>query len=247
MKKSSEARRSSYLQSEQNRELFQKLDILEKDYRESLQKPNNPKNKCRDSTSSSYGANVSTSLDELQLLENSPRELMTSLQSKISPFDAISNARNRDATVEEVIMDRRDVIMSGKLQGRRLVFDSIEVENHARKRWENGDYGDDSGVVMQEREVIMNENSDGKMSRSRSCTFSGSISSEEVVIEEEKTVVEVRNVAEKGGLGRLRGGGGGRCMVMAMAWSVILLFVIIFGLISIRCNGKPMHAELAPT
>lgn len=244
MKYSSEARNSNDLLSEKNQEMFQKFDILLKDWRSS-QKPNNSQNQRRNSTGSSYGGSILASFDPLQLLENSPREIMSYLQCKVSPSDAISNVKNCDTAVEDVIMERRDVIMTGKLKGRRLVFDPIEVENEVALGW---DHEDSSAVVIQEREVIVNENCDGKMSRSRSCTFSGLLLSEDgVVEEEEKTVADVGNMAEKSGCGRLRSGRGGRCMFAAMGWLVILLFLIIFGLISIRCNGKSVYGELVPT
>ncbi|GAV90347.1 hypothetical protein CFOL_v3_33756, partial [Cephalotus follicularis] len=64
-----------------------------------------------------------TSIDNtIQVLEYSPRNIMTFLQHKRSPLWKVGN---NDLAVEEILRDRRAAIESGKLKGRRL-FEAVE-------------------------------------------------------------------------------------------------------------------------
>lgn len=93
-------------------------------------KQSNPKTKRRYSYSSS--TNHSNSMvRNLQLLDTSPRNLMSSLQSSaISPLEGAWKVRTNDLAVQEIIRERREAIKSGKLKGRRLFqgFDNENVE-----------------------------------------------------------------------------------------------------------------------
>lgn len=88
-------------------------------------KQSNPITKRRHSS-----ANDSDSMvRNLQLLDTSPRNLMSSLQSTISPLEGAWKVRTNDLAVQEIIRERREAIESGKLKGRRL-FQGIHDENH---------------------------------------------------------------------------------------------------------------------
>ncbi|KAI3455059.1 hypothetical protein Pfo_011722, partial [Paulownia fortunei] len=222
--------------------LIQQFKNLEKEWK-SLEKsrPRNPRT-CSTGTDTS----IVTSFD--QLLESSPRGLMSSLQHRRSPSDGVLRVKKCDMAVEEILRDRRAAIMSGKLKGRRLFWAAERAsEEEFDLNYGGGEICSDWMNMIQEREVIINENCSGKRSLggehelpvafNQSCSFSdSSLSEEKVVVEEEKTVVEVANALEKrGGDRKLRGGGW--CKV-AMAWFSFVLILLTLGLISMRCNGK---------
>ncbi|KAI3463608.1 hypothetical protein Pfo_020271 [Paulownia fortunei] len=237
-------------ESGRNQELMQQFKDLEIEW-ETLKKCK-PLNTRRCSTGSDSGLMTSFG----QLLENSPRGLMYSLQHKRSPSDGLLRVKSSDMAVEEILGERRAAIMSGKLKGRRLFGEAegaSEVELDLN--YDDGGGGEicsDSLNMIREREVVINENCDWKKSRGEhglpdafrlSFSFSDTpLSEEKEVVEEEKSVVEER----RGGGGC---GGGGRCIV-AMAWLAFLLILLILGLVSMSCNGKSVHEKeliLVPT
>ncbi|KAA8542096.1 hypothetical protein F0562_023248 [Nyssa sinensis] len=87
--------------------LYQQFKNLQRDW--DTFKQSNPRTLRRCLTDSN------TIIKTLQLLNNSPRDLMSSLQYRRSPSEA----------VEEILRERRAAIESGKLKGRRL-FGGLE-------------------------------------------------------------------------------------------------------------------------
>lgn len=81
---------------------------------------------------------------EIQALALMSTTLMYSMQE--SPSDGFSRDKPLNVAVEEILMDRRAAIMSGKLRGRRL-FRAAEKES---------DGGGEVYNRIQEREVMMN-------------------------------------------------------------------------------------------
>ncbi|KAL2242900.1 UNVERIFIED_CONTAM: hypothetical protein Sindi_0408000 [Sesamum indicum] len=246
--------------------LVQQLKNLESEW-ESIDKyrQRSPR-RCSSAGSSADGTLASFD----QLLDNSPRELMSSLQQRASPSVRVMRLKNNcDMSVQEILMDRRAAIMSGKLKGRRLFgpADTPSSEEELDLNYGCGAGGEiccDWLNMSEERELVINENySIGKRSfdgeeqelidfSKQSCSFSDSSLSEEKVVvgqeEEEKPVVQEAIAAEKGGCGA-KATGGGRYMA-AMTWFGFVVILLTLGFISMSCNGKYVHGDesiLVPT
>ncbi|KAK4436847.1 hypothetical protein Salat_0018600 [Sesamum alatum] len=245
--------------------LLQQLKNLESEW-ESIEK-SRQRTPRRCSSSAAPAASI------LALLDNSPRDLMSSLQHRESPSVGVLRLKNNSGmAVQEILMDRRAATMSGKLKPRRL-FGPPETPSSGEELDLN--YGSGGGDeiccdwlnMSEEREVSINENCSistrnivGEEQElidvsKQSCSFSDSSLSEEKVVvqkeeeeeeeEEEKTVVQEAIVAEKGA----KVTGGGRHMA-AMAWFGFVVILLILGFISMSCNGKYVHGNefiLVPT
>ncbi|KAL0415651.1 UNVERIFIED_CONTAM: hypothetical protein Slati_3397000 [Sesamum latifolium] len=244
------------------RALVQQFKNLESEW-ESIDK-SRPRSPRRCSSAGSSADSILASID--QLLDNSPRELMSSLQHRESPSVGILRLKNScDMSVKEILMDRRAAIMSGKLKGRRL-FGPVETPSSEEEL--DLDYGGGGGEICcdwlnmsdEERELVINENcSIGQRNfvgeeqelidvSKQSCSFSDSSLSEDKVVEEEKMVVQEAIAAEKGG-GGAKSTGGGRYMA-AMTWFGFVVILLTLGFISMSCNGKYVHGNesiLVPT
>ncbi|KAL0355089.1 UNVERIFIED_CONTAM: hypothetical protein Sradi_3955800 [Sesamum radiatum] len=244
--------------------LVQQFKNLESEW-ESIDK-SRPRSPRRCSSAGSSADSILASFD--QLLDNSPRELMSSLQHRESPSVRVLRLKNScDMSVKEILIDRRAAIMSGKLKGRRL-FGQAETPSSEEEL--DLDYGGGGGGEIccdwlnmsdEERELVINENcSIGKISfvgeeqelidvSKQSCSFSdSSLSEEKVVVEEEETVVQEAIATEKGGGGAKSTGG--RRYMAAMTWFGFVVILLTLAFISMSCNGKYIHGNesiLVPT
>nr|POE58362.1 hypothetical protein CFP56_08898 [Quercus suber] len=70
----------------------------------------------------------------LQRLDSSPRSLMSSLQQRPSPPEGAWKVRTNDLVMEEIRRERKAVIESGRLKGRRL-FEADESETEMSFGW----------------------------------------------------------------------------------------------------------------
>lgn len=80
-------------------------------------------------SSRSYSAKEHSSnamVKALQLLETSPRNLMSSLQHSMLSPEGAWKVRTNDFAVQEVIRERREAIESGKVKGRRRLFHDVD-------------------------------------------------------------------------------------------------------------------------
>lgn len=213
-------------------------------------KQTNPKTKRRSySTNSSSSNTMSKTLD--QLLDNSPRHLMSSLQQRMYPSEG-DNWNVNDLAVEEIRRDRRAAIESGKLKGRRLFAEAEHEETDIGFGEEEAEWG---GSWDQESEVRSvpfcesdgEEAESGKSKEIKVC-FQLSISSsssspcgEKMEEEEEKSV----NVVEKE-IVKNKAGNWVRCIVVIMP-----VLAIIFAICSIRglygYGNENYEAILVPT
>ncbi|KAL6182648.1 hypothetical protein ACLB2K_044063 [Fragaria x ananassa] len=198
-------------------------------------KQSNPKTKRRSCSSSS--STLAKTVD--QLLDNSPRHLMSSLQHIMPPSKGDSwNVRINDLAVEEIKRDRRAVIESGKLKGRRLFEDQHE-ETEIGYGGEESEWGswDDWDQESEMRSLPLcgsggEEVESGESKEIKVC-FQDSISSltsslcGEKMKEEEKLVT-----VEKKEVVKIKGGNGVSCIVMIMP--VLAIAALIFALCSIR-------------
>ncbi|KAL7099317.1 hypothetical protein ACP275_09G076200 [Erythranthe tilingii] len=181
-----------------------------------------------------------------QLLSNSPRELMSSLQHKDiirSSCDGIPRAKSCDSAVEEILGERRAAIASGdSRKWRRRLFAAEEGRSGEVMDLNYGgevcsDCSSNSTTTSTRgREVVVDGNFSG-----------GENSSSDSSLTEEKAVVVVEVAETRGGNRKSRGGG--RC-VAVMAWFGFVLILVTIGLISITCNGKYVQENeffLVPT
>lgn len=207
-------------------------------------KQSNPRAKRRHSTNSSSFTMVKN-LD--QLIDTSPRHLMSSLQHGLSPSQGEWRVRTNDLVVEEIRRERRAAIESGKLKGRRL-FEAEECETEMCFGGTEGIWCGGNGLA-QESEVrsVSFDDSDGddddgsgkskeiavcfqgcsKTSSSSSSSLSDEDVEREVEIEARMKLVSVE---EKRVANKNEGGNGRRCMAMIMPWLAIALlgFAIFF-------------------
>ncbi|KAJ4838172.1 hypothetical protein Tsubulata_029910 [Turnera subulata] len=187
--------------------LHQQYTHLEKEW-DSI-KQTRPRTRRR-STSS----NPRTILRAIQLLESSPRTLMSVLQHGKSPPEGSGGewkVRTNDMAVAEILTDRRAAIRSGKLKGRQLFTSPGEKSR-------SGDMGREeipcsgalNGWSSQEREVqsVYSYDSDDENGNSGSVQESASSSSSSQVCdqcirrlvmaeEEKKAVVAIEEEEEK--------------------------------------------------
>ncbi|EYU23071.1 hypothetical protein ABFS82_09G068400 [Erythranthe guttata] len=188
-----------------------------------------------------------------QLLSNSPRELMSSLQHKDiirSSCDGIPRAKSCDSAVEEILGERRAAIARGdSRKWRRRLF---AVEEGQSGEVMDLNYGSEvcSGCSSNSttttntrgRDVVVDGSfSGGEIGLGGGNSFSDSS------LTEEKAVVVVEMAETRGGNRKSRGGG--RC-VAVMAWFGFVLILVTIGLISITCNGKYVQENqffLVPT
>ncbi|KAK4395590.1 hypothetical protein Sango_1713300 [Sesamum angolense] len=216
--------------------LVQQLKNLESEW-ESIDKsrPRSPPRRC---SSAGSADSILASFD--QLLDNSPRELMSSLQHRESPSVRVLRLKNDcDMSVREILMDRRAAIMSGKLKGRRLFWpeDTPSSEEELDLNYGGAEICCDWLNMSEERELVINGNcSIGKRScvgeeqelidvSKQSCSFSdSSLSEEKVVLEEEKTVVQEAIAAEKGG-GGSKATGGRRYMAAMTCFGFVYVLI----------------------
>lgn len=128
--------------------------------------------KCQERCRPRRPRSCSTASDH-SLFQNSPRALMSSLQlqHRKPAFLRVKNCSN-DA-VEEILMDRRAAIMSGRFKGRQLFAESSSSLTHTHS---GGEICSDG---IHDREVMMKS--------SESCSFP-----------EEKMVVEVEKRGANG-------------------------------------------------
>ncbi|KAL7139619.1 hypothetical protein ABFS83_09G065100 [Erythranthe nasuta] len=181
-----------------------------------------------------------------QLLSNSPRELMSSLQHKdiirSTCGDGIPRAKSCDSAVEEILGERRAAITSGdSRRWRRRLFAAEEGRSGEVM---DLNYG---GEVCSD--CSSNSTTTTTTTRGREGVVDGNFSggensSSDSSLTEEKAVVVVET---RGGDRKMRGGG--RC-VAVMAWFGFVLIIVTVGLISITCNGKYVQENeffLVPT
>ncbi|KAL0441909.1 UNVERIFIED_CONTAM: hypothetical protein Sradi_0129800 [Sesamum radiatum] len=220
-------------------------------------RPRSPPRRC---SSAGSADSILASFD--QLLDNSPRELMSSLQHRESPSVRVLRLKNDcDMSVREILMDRRAAIMSGKLKGRRLFGpeDTPSSEEELDLNYGGAEICCDWLNMSEERELVINGNcSIGKRScvgeeqelidvSKQSCSFSdSSLSEEKVVLEEEKTVVQEAIAAEREAAVPRRV----RTVHGAMTWFGFVVILLTLGFISMSCNGKYVNGNesiLVPT
>jgi hypothetical protein len=225
--------------------LQQKFKALQQDW--DSYKQSNPRTLRRYSTDSKAMAKA------LQLLDCSPRNLMSSLQ-RLSPSEGGWKIRTNDLAKEEIQRERMAIIESGGLKGRRRLFEAPEGETEmafgGREKICNGWNG-----LVQESEVRSvlsfynseddRENESGGSNDLRVCNFQfssssslSSLSGERVKevseYEEEKKVVasvETRRVAYGGS------GNGRSWMVIVMGWLAIASIVYAICLVQMRSLG----------
>lgn len=105
-----------------NIKLHQKFEVLQQEWESYIQSI--PRTGRRYSTDNS--AAMAKAVD--QLLDSSPRNLISSLQQKWSPpKGGYWKIRTNNLAAEEMLRERRSVIESGRLKGRRL-FQAVEDE-----------------------------------------------------------------------------------------------------------------------
>lgn len=212
-------------------------------------KQTNPNTKRRSySTNSSSSNTMAKTLD--QLLDNSPRHLMSSLQQRMHPSEG-DNWNVNDLAVEEIRRDRREAIESGKLKGRRLFEEAEHEETDIGFGGEEAEWGG-WDQESEERSVPFRE-SDGEEAESgkskeikvcfqlsASCSIS-SPSGEKMEEEEEKSVSVVEKEIVKN-----KAGNWVRCIVVIMP-----VLAIIFAICSIRVlygyGNENYEAILVPT
>ncbi|KAK9926611.1 hypothetical protein M0R45_023828 [Rubus argutus] len=214
-------------------------------------KQTNPKGKGRSySTNSSSSNTMAKTLD--QLLDNSPRHPMSSLQQRMYPSEGDNwNVRSNDLAVEEIRRDRKAAIESGKLKGRRL-FEEVEHEEtdigFGGEEAEWGGWDQESEVrSVPFCESDGEEAESGKSKEIKVCFQLSTSSStsppavEKMKEEEEKSV----NVVEKE-IVKNKAGNWVRCIVVIMP-----VLAIIFAICSIRClygyGNENDEAILVPT
>ncbi|KAF3436917.1 hypothetical protein FNV43_RR19670 [Rhamnella rubrinervis] len=148
--------------------------------------------KQRRSSSISYSAKKHSSnamVKALQLLETSPRNLMSSLQhSMLSPnLEGAWKVRTNDFAVQEIIRERREAIERGKVKGRRRLFHDVDNDNDNDDATDQimGFEDQSHNCDFEVRSVSFNNSdheneSDGSKddqinpSRSEGCSYSGS-------------------------------------------------------------------------
>lgn len=105
-----------------NQKLYQILKNLEQEWNFIKKRPE--ETLYRSSTGSSK------MIKALGLLDKSPRKLMSSLQHRIispPPSEEVAwKVRTNDLAVDEILNERRAAIASGKLKGRRRLFEELE-------------------------------------------------------------------------------------------------------------------------
>lgn len=226
--------------------LHQQFNALQKDW--DSYKQSNPRNLRRYSTDSKAMAKA------LQLLDCSPRNLMSSLQQRLSPSEGGWKIRTNDLAKEEIRRERTEVIGSGRLKGRRRLFEAPEGETEmgfgGREKICNGWKG-----LVQKSEVrssvsfynsVEDHESESRGSKdlplcfqfSSSSSSLSSLTGEKVgeVLEVEKKVVasvEARRVAYNYG-----GSSNRRSWMVLMAWLAIAsIFVYAILIVLMRIFG----------
>ncbi|WCJ36287.1 hypothetical protein M5689_017495 [Euphorbia peplus] len=116
----------------------------------------------------------------LNLLDNSPRNLMFSLQHKRSPSDGFGEwkVRNNDYAVEEILRERREARESGKFKGRKLFDDDTdqEEEDTAEIGFTGWDVDMDTDMDGDVRPIFYYDSDDEKDNISENNSFSSSSS-----------------------------------------------------------------------
>ncbi|CAI9113125.1 OLC1v1013667C1 [Oldenlandia corymbosa var. corymbosa] len=135
-----------------NKQLHQKFENIEQEWDTYKRVGKRPKSHHLLTRSSSTGegrrrirrssSSIISSLQD-QILENSPRSLMSSLQesstrrkSPLSDEGSIWKVRNNDIAYQEIMKERRAVLESGKLKGRRLFDDQGSLSSPSSKEKE---------------------------------------------------------------------------------------------------------------
>lgn len=227
-----------------------------------------PKTISRLSTNYSNSNIVKTSLQYLE--DNSPREIMSSLQRRSSkyPPEGIWKVRTNELAVEEIIRERREALESGKLKGRRLFVETDEMDF--------GELTEDIGLdwinieAMQESHDVIRsvmsfdfdysdhdgESNDSYERKEIPVCFQGGSSRDQCSVEtenfevEEKIVPTVNYMEEKrinvnGWIGK---NGVMRCTVLH--WLITVVFVVIGIYITVSHDGYGGHENqitLVPT
>lgn len=196
-------------------------------------------------------------VETLTLLENSPRNLMSSLQRGPSPSEGamwkVIKTTN-DSAVDEVIRDRREAIERGAMKGKRRLFEAALVESEAGfgdvedgigilghgYDWNNTSLVQDSHEV---RSVLSFDDSDEENDKysvaSREIPvclqgYSCSLPGQKVEVEnmKEREEVIMASVQEE----KRVNGNGGRSLVFIMRW--LALASVIFAICIIRSFGQ---------
>ncbi|KAL6177654.1 hypothetical protein ACLB2K_049179 [Fragaria x ananassa] len=193
-------------------------------------KQSNPKTKRRSCSSSS--STLAKTVD--QLLDNSPRHLMSSLQHIMPPSKGDSwNVRTNDLAVEEIKRDRRAVIESGKLRGRRLFEDQheeTEIGYGEESEWGSWDDWDQESEMRSlpfcgsgGEEVESGESKEIKVCFQDSISSLTSSICGEKMKEEEKLVTAEKKEVVSNGVSRI-----------VMIMPVLAIAALIFAVCSIR-------------
>jgi hypothetical protein len=225
--------------------LQQKFKALQQDW--DSYKQSNPRTLRRYSTDNSKAM-----AKALQLLDCSPRNLVSSLQHRLSPSEGGWKIRTNDLAIEEIPRERMAVVESGRLKGRRRLFDQApegetEMAFGGREKICNSWNG-----LVQETEVRSvssfynseddHENNESGGSKdlpvsSSSSSSLSSLSGEKVggVLEEEDKVVarvETRRVAY-----------GGRGKINGRSWMVIVMGLLaIASIVYAICINVPLRS-----
>ena len=215
-------------------------------------------NQSHPRTQRRYSTNSNHMAKSLQRLDSSPKSLMSSLQKRLSPPEGAWKVRTNDLAMEEIRRERKAVIESGRLKGRRL-FEADESETETGFGWKekicNG--------LAQESEVRSmsfcdsdddhdHENETGGMISNVlpvcfqcCCSSSSSLSSlssfslrdeyvkGEVVVEEEKKVVASVEMRRDS----YGGSGNGRRWMVVMGWLAVASIVYAICIVPMRSFG----------
>jgi hypothetical protein len=251
--------KGSHIKEKATEDKLQKeFKALQQDWESYMQ--SNPRTLRRCSTDSKAMAKAR------QLLDCSPRNLMSSLQQKLSPSEGGWKIRNNDLAKEEIFRERKVAIENG-LKGRRRLFEDLEDETEmafgGREKICNGWNGFVQDLESEVRPMSFYNSEDDhefggskdlpvclQFSSSSSSSSLSSLSGEKVegeVLEEEKKVVasvETRRVAYGGS------GNGRSWMVRVMCWLAIASILYAICIVPMRglCGyGDENEMLLVPT
>ncbi|PON95746.1 hypothetical protein TorRG33x02_085750 [Trema orientale] len=190
----------------------------------------------------------------LTFLENSPRNLMSSLQRGSSPSEGAMRKVIKTANgsaVEDVIRERREAIEGGALKGRRRLFEAAfgESETDFGEEEDGGnDWNYNTGTVQESHEVRSalsfddsDEENDKYSVGSREipvCSqgYPCSLSGQKVDDEGEKMMKREEAVARVDEEEKRVNGNGGRSLVIIMRW--LALASVVFAICIIRSFGQ---------
>ncbi|KAL5862601.1 hypothetical protein ACOSQ3_000115 [Xanthoceras sorbifolium] len=199
-----------------------------------------------------YPTDSNIIIETFQLMDKSPRNLMSSLQQRSwSPDESAWKVRNNDLAVMEILRERRAAIESGKLKGRRLFeepegvteagsgereslciigWNSLNQDSEVRSACSYDSDDEKEGNIGGSEEEVLPAYSDRcSYSSSNSTSLCGEIEIAEREVKEEEKVL-VAEVKEKTSVS------GGKWMA-ALRWIfvvLIIVYAVVLGAMSMR-------------